>query len=650
MLCHDRIRSRTNDRGRRCRGERNRSPHALETAFRVSARMRVCCLILLCGLAPPAQARAPFSGEKKLNNLVSTLLEASTLSRSPHGLIFTRPREGWVLVALKCQGKGRVRVVLDKPLRGGAVLLDGVEGSPRLEAMRWVATGAHTLQVECRGKLRVERLSVRAIPELMHCGLGFDPAIKSYGKYDLRFLKPDILPNVTTLIVPNNIHLPKPVIADWHRQGKKFVAEVGISSEAKTAEDHARYWTNYFDKAPFLDGILINEFIVNRPVIEWAELTPERLARMQQERERYQVYGEAIQRLRADARLKDKVIYAYVGGSGKKLNTEIIGTRFIPTILGCDYRVALERYLHEMSSEKGSRDALQTFVDGIGDWEANAPGVTKQMVIAFGLFSMPPGGLNKQPNVDYHVWMDQQMNVVANNPAFTHLAGLEWWTSGLADEETVRFVGRLYRHYALEGKTGLLIKDPLFLTHLQNPDFARGAEGWTLHPAEPGRITAKRFPRYGRIEGRFMGLGRPADPEHIGDTFLCLKRSANGPNIVSQILKDLQPGKLYSLKMFTCDYDDLVHPKVRRPEDVQPMGTVTVEGVDLDVKRSFAEVYASGPEPNIPVCITYHWQVFRARARTATVKISDWRNQKEPGGATGQELTFNFVEVEPYHE
>jgi hypothetical protein len=32
------------------------------------------------------------------------------------------------------------------------------------------------------------------------------------------------------------------------------------------------------------------------------------------------------------------------------------------------------------------------------------------------------------------------------------------------------------------------------------------------------------------------------------------------------------------------------------------------------------------------------------------LKICDWRNQKEPGGATGQELTFNFVEVEPYHE
>jgi hypothetical protein len=28
-------------------------------------------------------------------------------------------------------------------------------------------------------------------------------------------------------------------------------------------------------------------------------------------------------------------------------------------------------------------------------------------------------------NVDYHVWMDQQMNVVANHPAMAGVGGLE---------------------------------------------------------------------------------------------------------------------------------------------------------------------------------------------------------------------------------
>ena len=104
------------------------------------------------------------------------------------------------------------------------------------------------------------------------------------------------------------------------------------------------------------------------------------------------------------------------------------------------------------------------------------------------------------------------MNVVANHPVMAGMAGLNWWTSLQADEETVRFVGKLYRHYAIEGKTELLTKDPLFLTHIQNADFEKQLEGWTLHAAEEGSIQAKSFPRYGRIEGRYMGLGRPSRP------------------------------------------------------------------------------------------------------------------------------------------
>jgi hypothetical protein len=465
------------------------------------------------------------------------------------------------------------------------------------------------------------------------------------------FLKADILPNVTTLIVPNNIKLSDSVIDDWHRQGKRFVAEAGINSQGKTAEDHFKYWSSFYEKTPFLDGIIINELIVNRPVSEWVEtMTPERLARMEQERQQYEAYGEALKKMRADNRYKDKMLYAYVGGSGKKLNQEIIGTNFVRSIVDCGYRVALERYLHEMSSEQGSKDALQTFVDGIADWEAKEPGVKKQMVIAFGLFSMPPGGINKQPNVDYHVWMDQQMNIVASHPEMSGVGGLEWWTSVLADEETVRFVGKLYRHYAIDGKSEMLTKDPLFLTHIQNADFEKGSESWTLHPAEEGTIAVKSFPRYGRIEGRYMGLGRPADPEHIGDTFLWMRRSEKGPNTFSQTIKDLEPGRLYSMKMFSCDYNDLVKPKAKKPEETSSIVTVIIEGVDVDAKRSFTEVYSSSPEPKIPVCITYYWKVFRAKATTAKLTVSDWPSEKEPGVPFGQEQTFNFLEIQPYRE
>ena len=61
-------------------------------------------------------------------------------------------------------------------------------------------------------------------------------------------------------------------------------------------------------------------------------------------------------------------------------------------------------------------------------------------------------------------------------------------------------------------------------------------------------------------------------------------------------------------------------------------------------------MYASSPEPRIPVWITYHWKVFRAKGKTATLTVSDWPDGKDATGPFGQEQTFNFLEIEPYHQ
>lgn len=604
------------------------------------------CVLLVVALAYafPTQAAA----DEKENNLVSKLLEVRREKPKP-SYRFSRTSPGWTFFRVRAQGAGSCKLSL--PGDKFPLLVDRQKAADgAAEAFRHLAAGEHELRVEADGDVRLDELVVKAVPELIHCGLGFNPAIKSYGVYDLEFLKKDILPNITTLIVPGNLELAQEAKDDWHRQGKKFVAEAGINSMAKSAEEHFQFWAGYFDRAPFIDGIIINEFIVNNPSSPGQTLSPERQARRVKEQERYGQYEQALKLLKADARFRDKQIYNYFGGSGKRLNQEVIGPTFVRTIIDCDYRIALERYLHEMSSEEKSKEALVAFIDGIADWEAKAPGAKSHMVVAFGLFSMPPGGINKQPNVDYHVWMDQQMNAVANHPQLDGLAGIEWWTTILTDEETTRFVGKLYRHYAIEGKREQLTCDPLFLSHVDNADFEKGTEGWTLQPAEPGTIEQRSFPRYGRIEGRFMGLGRPADPEHIGDTFLWMKRSEKGPNVFSQTIKNLEPGRLYSMKMFSCDYNDLVNPKAKKQEEAAGfLGKVTLEGVELDAKRSFNEIYSSTPEPPIPVWITYHWKVFRAKDKTARLIVSDWADDK-PSGPFGQEQTFNFIEVEPYHE
>src|SRR5579859_3447236 len=177
-----------------------------------------------------ADRETSFSGQKKQNNLACLLLEAPRFFPDRQSFTFTRSSSGWIWISLTFRSYGEKTVVLDPGLRRDVVLTHrGFIDTP-LEAMHYVGKGEHEIRVETDEVGRVDRLVVKAIPELIHCGLGYDPAIKAFGHYDLNFLKRDILPNVTTLIVPANFQLPQAAIDSWHHQGKRFVAEVGIDS------------------------------------------------------------------------------------------------------------------------------------------------------------------------------------------------------------------------------------------------------------------------------------------------------------------------------------------------------------------------------------------------------------------------------------
>jgi hypothetical protein len=95
--------------------------------------------------------------------------------------------------------------------------------------------------------------------------------------------------------------------------------------------------------------------------------------------------------------------------------------------------------------------------------------------------------------------------------------------------------------------------------------------------------------------------------------------------------------------------EDLINPRKKQlQEATRFIGSVVLEGVELDTKRSFLEMYASNPEPRIPVWITYHWKIFKALGPTAKLLVSGWPAEQDPRVTFGQEQTFNFVEIQPY--
>jgi hypothetical protein len=48
------------------------------------------------------------------------------------------------------------------------------------------------------------------------------------------------------------------------------------------------------------------------------------------------------------------------------------------------------------------------------------------------------------------------------------------------------------------------------------------------------------------------------------------------------------------------------------------------------------------------MCCRYGSPWTRQRFKTAGITISDWAGESDPNGSIGQELSFNFVEIEPY--
>jgi len=561
---------------------------------------------------------------KVLNNLVTELLKATAISQPYAEYSFYNLRDGWIFISstAKVGDSGNVRVAVDSQCSEDAVLVHEAGKERTLEAMRYLPAGEHKISVWCQGSLSLDSLIVRTMPELIYCQYGYGPKVSEYGPYDREFLEKNILKNVNTMIVGAADQLPESVTESWKRQGKKWIGNCPVLMEDSTTCKN--YWTGFLDKNSYLDGVIVDEF---------THLPKYRGGKTLFSSEHYAQWSEAVEKIYADEKYRDKTFKAYVGNNWLSKPSKA----FIQTLMDCGYQFYWEMYLREPFTEEESRELLESRLKQRAlDWRKTQPGAEKHMNLCFGLFSAPPMSLDNNPSVNYKVWMDMQVNMIANDPAFSGINGFMWWTSGYADEEAMRWVGRLFRHYAIEGRTEMLSKDPLMLTHLKNPDFNEDIKGWTIKPAEKGSIEVKDYLDYCSVEGRVE-----AATATRGHTFLTMRRSSNRPNIFSQQIRNLQTGRLYCLKMFTADYRDLIEAKLNKQKHVVK---IEIDDVEVDLDKCFQYIFASR------ICVNYHRLIFRAKGNTAMLKLSDWASEKEPGGPIGQELIYNCIEIQPYLE
>ena len=98
---------------------------------------------------------------------------------------------------------------------------------------------------------------------------------------------------------------------------------------------------------------------------------------------------------------------------------------------------------------------------------------------------------------------------------------------------------------------------------------------------------------------------------------------------------------------------------VIRPAIVKQLDAVSIklDGVEVEPRpgKNLQESYASRRyrgkfTSRQPAWLNFHWYIFRAKGSTARLTVSDWVSPEGPGGPIGQQLMYNFVEVQPYLE
>jgi len=173
----------------------------------------------------------------------------------------------------------------------------------------------------------------------------------------------------------------------------------------------------------------------------------------------------------------------------------------------------------------------------------------------------------------------------------------------------------------------------------------QGLEGWETRSGTDGTLAVKEVKGYAKVI-------HPRKGQAVLDHVLWMKRTAKGPNMAAQVIKGLETGKLYSLRMLSGDYKELMAGKSTATNHA--LG-VNLENVEILPNESFVGIVkashwvdAYGFGENNPYCLNYYCKVFRAKGKTARLVISDWMDERNVGGPEGQELICNFIQIQPF--
>jgi hypothetical protein len=540
-------------------------------------------------------------GKKRLNNLVTELLNRNVIGDEE--ISFVNDRDGWIFFAVESENDCSLM------LNGKAIPLFKREGN-RQERMHRLKAGEYRIALQSKSSAK---LIIRAISELFKYPACYDSYVPGNGKYDWEFHKKYILDACNVLngafILPKNRK-------ELLERGVEWFSNLAIRSDivkldgkmlAKKIEDSPRFTSKE------RQGITIDEIFFYRSTKGLIN------------------YATALRQMKNPC---NKPIYSWYVGS--------------PTIPGVHHDLIsaainasagrgvmlFEAYCQPQHDEKAARIfAENKILTAIRQMNAFIPGSSRKLGIILGNFTqIPILSLDHLPDVDFKYYLDMQMNIIANNPECRDIATVGYWGCHYADEELLRWSFRLLYHYGVEGKTSMLSEQYGYKYQpnlLKNCDFTDGLKHWKVS----GDVRQDSLKGFGKNNMKLWSGS-------CGDNFAVFKCN-NKVNSISQTVKGLIPGKLYSLQFVVADLAD-VKGNIINPRKLPVK--ISISNSEIIPNKSY--IYVDNRKETKKTKfgrINLHRIVFRA-----TESISELRFSTQE--KSGKELIINHIMIKPYFE
>ncbi len=552
------------------------------------------------------------------NNLVSELVLINIEKGNNH-VKFNNPRDGWIYFAEKERNESIAKLDLigasDKTTE---LILD------RGESMRWLKAGKYT--VSFRSDSSKGKFTVRSIPELIFRAHFFkrdndydSPADASYflsqkkhGRdgmylYYKDYLRDNIIRNYNTLIGPSEL------ITD----GRKGIQGMGMPSK-KTLPQQFEYWKRAF-KSPY-SGIILDEFV---PQVK-------RLSKKDSIQGGYTAGSgfrkdifDAMYKLR-DANKNHGAFYAYLGIPSTIETLENCRPLF-DVLSKINGYVVLETYIWP-DSDNPENPINKVLIERVVKLNKIFPDWLKKGIVC--LCTMETW--DKKSDIDMKVWLDIQMNIIANHPAYKGTYGITSWRTIHTKPETLEWFSSLIRHYGIEGNKSMLSNKygyKLRLDYLKNSDFSNNLLNWKINSASPKSIKLRKIDQISFKRGYF--------PRNTN--LLVMEKIEGKSNSIEQKIEKLQQGKLYSLQLQA--YSPQAAGEVKVDYNIQ---------IDIkDVKIIKTEKRIIRGDGINKICRNAVIIVFKALNKNALLTISD--GDPVPSHPAVKELLFDTIKVQPFY-